>query len=102
MSDRAETGVVAAARRIAQYFPVPLSLHAQVGSVSVQLLGSDVAVASYNFDFRAVRLEKIGSGTIGQDIRTGRATQVFAHDNDGRLRIFHEHFSAPVVGAKTT
>jgi len=101
MSDRAETGIVAVARRVAQYSPVSLSLHAEVGSITVQLLGSDVAVASYNFDFRAVRLEKLGSGTVFEDTRTGRATQVFAYDSDGRLRIFHEHFSAPIVGAKT-
>jgi ketosteroid isomerase-like protein len=55
------------------------------------MLEDSAAVASYTFQFHAVRTT--ATGKMEENIRHGRATQVFGYDPDGKLRIFHEHFS---------
>jgi hypothetical protein len=56
------------------------------------LIGDSGAVASYNFQFHANRAAALGK-TEEEDIKNGRATQVFMLDVDGKLRIVHEHLS---------
>ena len=94
VTSRPEPGRLAAARRQREYFHGKSSLRASVGMIDVVLLGDVAAVASYTFQFHA---SKVASGLTDQadeDITAGRATQVFALDPDGNLRIVHEHLSS--------
>jgi ketosteroid isomerase-like protein len=90
---RSEPGRLAAARRQREYFHAGAQLRASTSALDVVLLGDTAAVASYNFQFHALKTTL--SGTSEEDIQNGRATQVFAYDPDGKLRIVHEHFSLP-------
>ncbi len=92
VTPRSEPGRLAAARREREYFRARTALRAQPGVIDVVILGDSAAVASYTFQFHAQRADAAGEN-IEEDIRNGRATQVFAHDPDGNLRIVHEHFS---------
>jgi ketosteroid isomerase-like protein len=91
-SRRSEPGRMAAIRREREYFQNSGHIQATIDGVEVILLGESAAVAAYTFRFHAGRSEALGNITE-EDIQDGRATQVFAFDADGRLRIFHEHFS---------
>lgn len=92
-STRAEPGSLAAARRQREYFTPQTTLKVQLGTIEVVMLSESSAVASYTFQLHA---SKVASG-VGkaqeEDIRQGRATQVFARDVEGKLRIVHEHLS---------
>ena len=92
-STRAEPGSLAAARRQREYFTAQTTLKVQLGMIEVVLLSESSAVASYTFQLHA---SKVASG-LGkaqeEDIKQGRATQVFARDVEGKLRIVHEHLS---------
>jgi len=57
---------------------------AEIGSVDVQVVGPDVAIATYTYRFQSSRTHTL----------FGRATQVFQLDGDGALRIMHEHLSS--------
>ncbi len=94
-SRRSEPGRMAAIRREREYFQNTGKIHATIDGVEVVLLGDSAAVAAYTFRFHASRSDALGK-TSEEHIEDGRATQVFALDADGRLRVFHEHFSQPV------
>ena len=94
VSARCEPGRLAAARRQREYFHKTADLRASTGSVEVMMLGDNAAVASYNFQFHAMRLEGADKHATQEDITQGRATQVFISDLDGKVRIVHEHLSA--------
>ncbi len=94
-SSRTEPGRLAAIRRRREYFGASGDIRAQLGLVDVVIVGDTVAVAAYTFTFRANRTLANGSSET-ENIANGRATQVFGFDAEGRLRIFHEHFSVPV------
>lgn len=61
--------------------------------IEVVMIGDTGAVASYNFQFHANRAGAMGK-TEEEDIKNGRATQVFMLDPDDKLRIVHEHLSS--------
>lgn len=86
---------MAAIRRDREYFQTSGPIQASIGEIEIVLLGDSAAVAAYTFRFHANRSDTLGKSS-GENIEDGRATQVFAFDTDGRLRIFHEHFSQPV------
>lgn len=92
-STRSEPGRLAAARRQREYFHAKSTLRAQPGMIDVVLLGDHAAVASYTFTFHASKVATGLNAAAEEDIRNGRATQVFAYDPDGKLRIVHEHLS---------
>ncbi len=94
-SKRSEPGRMAAIRREREYFQASGQIQATVDGVEIVLLGDRAAVAAYTFQFQASRSDALGN-VSEEEIRNGRATQVFAFDTDGQLRIFHEHFSQPV------
>ncbi len=91
-SARPEPGRLAAARREREYFRAKSALRAQCGLIDVVILNENSAVASYTFQFHANRAG-LGGENVEEDIRNGRATQVFSFDPEGNLRIVHEHFS---------
>ena len=94
VTSRSEPGRLAAARRQREYFHKASVLRATPNMIDVVLIGEHAAVASYNFEFHATKVASSFSQSTEEDIRQGRATQVFQYDNDGKLRIVHEHLSS--------
>jgi ketosteroid isomerase-like protein len=99
VSNRSEPGRLAAARRQREYFHAKATIRATVGSIDVIMLGDGAAVASYTFQFHASKVASTSGASSEEDIRNGRASQVFALDSDGKVRIMHEHLSAIDKGA---
>jgi hypothetical protein len=89
---RAEPGRLAAARRKREYFNPSTSVKVILGPIEVLPLGEAAAVASYTFQFHASKVAT-ATGAAEEKFEHGRATQVFAYDLDGHLRIMHEHLS---------
>jgi ketosteroid isomerase-like protein len=94
---RAEPGRLAVTRRRREYFDKQTSVRVQVGMVDVQLLSDSAAVASYTFRFDASRVVAGLGKSADEHLEHGRATQVFQKDAEGKLRIVHEHLSAPIL-----
>ena len=93
VSHRPEPGRLAAARRKKEYFNPQSRIKVQLGTIDVQSIGNNAAVASYTFEFHATRVLGALSKGVEEDIQNGRATQVFVQQPDGRLCILHEHLS---------
>jgi ketosteroid isomerase-like protein len=91
---RPEPGRLAAARRQREYFHAKSSIRAVPGMIDVVMLGDHAAIASYTFTFHASKVAGSFGNAVEEDIRNGRATQVFSYDPEGKLRIMHEHLSA--------
>ncbi len=94
-SNRPEPGRLAATRRKREYFNAQSTLRSQLGEVEVFMLGERAAAASYTFQFHATKIASSNGKAAEEHIASGRATQVFALDQDGAVRIVHEHFSLP-------
>jgi len=92
-STRSEPGSLAAARRQREYFTPQTTMKVQLGAIEVVMLGEEAAVASYTFQFHATKVANLLGKGQEEDIRQGRATQVFTRDVEGKLRIVHEHLS---------
>lgn len=90
---RPEPGRLAAARRRREYFQPLTVVTTKLGPIEVQMLGDEAAIASYIFEFHASKVAS-ATGRSEENIQHGRATQVFAADADGGLRILHEHLSS--------
>jgi ketosteroid isomerase-like protein len=80
------------------------SVHAVLGSIDVQTLTKNVAVAFYSFHYRMVRVQGYGKradtdtpfrgGRYVIDCPQARGTQVFERNDQGALEIVHEHVSS--------
>jgi ketosteroid isomerase-like protein len=92
---RTEPGRLAVARRRREYFDKQTSVRVQVGMIDVQPINDHSAVASYTFRFDAIRISG-GAKASDEHLAHGRATQLFIVDAEGKVRILHEHLSAPV------
>jgi ketosteroid isomerase-like protein len=80
-------------RREREFFGPRSSVAARLGDVRVQVLGPNLAVASYAFHFSIVRI--MANGTrVEVDVPFCRATQVIQRQDGGALRIIHEHLSS--------
>jgi len=80
-------------RRERELFGPASLVAAKLGTIDVQILGADLAVASYPFHLSITRT--FASGKRFQvEVPSGRATQVFQRDEKGILRILHEHMSS--------
>lgn len=91
---RSEPGRLAATRRQREYFGAHSTVKATTGPIEVLLLGDgSAAIADYTFQFHASKVMTALGTTTEENIKHGRATQVFAYDTDGKLRIMHEHLS---------
>ena len=95
---KTEPGRLTVVRRKREYFNSQARLHHSLGTIDVQVIGAEAAIASYAFRFEAKNM----AGSLGtlkdERISQGRATQVFMFGHDGILRIVHEHFSAAMPG----
>ncbi len=94
---RLEPGRLAATRRRRQYFHPESAVKVTLGPIDVQVIG-EVGIASYTFELHATKVAAGIDKWKDEHIESGRATQVFAPDADGQLRIWHEHLSAPLRG----
>lgn len=94
VSPRQEPGRLAAARRQREYFHKLATVRASISALDVVILSDNSAVASYNFQFHATKVASSLGQSTEEDIKNGRATQVFRQESDGKLRIVHEHLSA--------
>jgi|SRR6185312_15794234 len=94
VSARLEPGRLAAARREREYFHAKAALRSNAGNIEVILLGDNSAAATYLFQFHAMRVAGGLGAPVEEDIKQGRATQIFRLEPDGRVLIVHEHLSA--------
>ena len=90
---RTEPGRLMLVRREREFFGSQSSVSARLGEIVVQVLGPNLAVASYPFHFFVVRSLANGK-RVQVDMPYGRATQVFKRDENGECRIIHEHLSS--------
>ncbi len=95
MTSRTEPGRLVVARRRREYFHPRTKLQARTGKIDVFMLGDQVAIASYSFEFHALQIMLPSGKYVDEHLIHGRATQVLARDTDGAIRVFHEHLSAP-------
>jgi ketosteroid isomerase-like protein len=92
-STRSEPGRLTAARRDREYFGPRTTMKVSTGVVEVTLLSDSAAVASYTFQMSATNVANATVPGGNEEVKYGRATQVFVIDTDGHLRIIHEHLS---------
>lgn len=90
---RVEPALLMVARRARELFSPLSSLRAELGRIDVQILEPGVAVASYGLSFHLVRVSATGK-RFESDMPVTRVTHVFRQDQNGALRILHEHMSA--------
>jgi ketosteroid isomerase-like protein len=79
-------------RRNREFFDTQGSASAQPGEIEVCTPGPNVAIATYSYHFRAIRIRN--NVRVQIDMPNTRATQVFRLEPDGALRLIHEHLSA--------
>src|SRR5579872_187115 len=71
--DRAESALTASSRRNIEYFGDHMKIQANLGTITVQLVGERVAIASYTFSFSAVEIRPSGSAHNYVIFSKGRA-----------------------------
>src|SRR5271167_615692 len=97
---RSESAKLIAVRRSRRSQAGASSSSLDEGSIDVQIVGPDVAIAAYTYTYRTDKIRADGT-KVQLDTLFGRATHVFQRDEAGALRIVHEHLSAtanPEVG----
>jgi hypothetical protein len=95
---RSEPGRLGAMRRSREYFGPDTRMELKLGTIDVVLIADNAGVASSTFSFQASGRD-IGSGKRAEEkLDLIRATHVFQRDAQGKMHIFHEHFSIPVAG----
>ena|SRR5260221_14511656 len=90
---RTEPGRLMVARRMRKFFDLPISFNTNLDTIEVQIVGDRTAIATYVYIFQATEKNRDGSRTR-RTTPFARATQVFQRDEDGTLRIIHEHLSS--------
>jgi ketosteroid isomerase-like protein len=88
---RPEPARLTVARRQREYFNPKTSITGYPGEIEVTLQDT-TAVAVYTYQLHIVNSETGPRGTESHTLN-GRATQVFALDHEGKLKIVHEHLS---------
>jgi ketosteroid isomerase-like protein len=92
-SRRMEPARLVLVRRERELFGPRSLVAAKLGLIDLQILGTDLAIASYPLHFSLPRA-LASSKRYQAEIPSGRATQVFQRDDKGVLRIIHEHVSS--------
>jgi ketosteroid isomerase-like protein len=96
---RTEPGRLMVARRARQFFDSQVSVRADLGTIEVQSLSTNVAIATYVYAVHVTTTNRDKTRTR-RTAPFSRATQIFQRDDTGKLRIIHEHMSsatAPTV-----
>lgn len=95
---RSESVQLTLARRLRKVGSLKSWMSADLGPIDVQIVG-DIAVASYPYRFHLIKTNADGS-RLDLDTPYSRGTQIFQLDQNGALRIIHEHFSVAEPGKK--
>jgi ketosteroid isomerase-like protein len=90
---RGESARLMLVRRERELFGPGCAVGGKLGSIDVQVLSDDMAVASYPFHFSTTRDLPNGK-RVKVEMPFGRATQAFQRDASGDLKIIHEHMSS--------
>jgi ketosteroid isomerase-like protein len=96
-SKRPEPARLVVLRRQREYFSAATKMHINVGTVDVEVIGPDCAVAAYLLQLDAEQIAKLsaaGHKEHEEHLENARVTHVFQRSGDGTLRIVHEHISA--------
>jgi ketosteroid isomerase-like protein len=88
-----ESARLTSIRRAREMFGPLSSSAVKLGALTVQIVNKDLAVCSYPFHFRTVRIVPSGK-RFYIDMPASRGTYVFKRDERGEIRIIHEHKSS--------
>jgi hypothetical protein len=91
---RWEPGMLAVTRREREFYGKETTVNGVLNITDVMILGTDVAVVSFNFEFYVKRPARPGVTEMDLQVPQGRGTMVFERESDGKLRIVHEHLSS--------
>lgn len=97
-SNRLERARIVLLRRQREYLSAATKTAVQVGEIEVELIGPHHAVAAYTIQLDAKHIARdlsSGTSTAEEHLENARVTHVFQRQNDGALRIVHEHISVP-------
>ncbi len=94
-SKRTEPARLVSMQREREYLAKSTKLRIQVADVEVLLLAEDAAVAAYTLEFHAEQIPVAGAITKRPEehLSNARVTHVFIRDEQGELKIVHEHIS---------
>ena len=95
-SRRLEPARLVTARRLREYMDSGSRMSYELGAIDVDLLTHDSAVAAYSARWRADQIAKPSArgGKVSDENFTHlRVTHVFQRQEDGSLKIIHEHLS---------
>jgi ketosteroid isomerase-like protein len=97
-SKRVEPGRLVLLRRQREYMSDSTKVTVQVSNIQIETVAPDVAVAAYNIQFDAERriIKDAAGKTQGEKhLPNARVTHVVVRDQEGNLKILHEHISRP-------
>lgn len=97
-STRPEPARLIVLRRQREYLASGARMQIDVGRIEVEMLGPNCAVAAYLLRLHADQIAKLsasGHKEMEEHLENARVTHVFVRQDDGSLRIVHEHISAP-------
>jgi ketosteroid isomerase-like protein len=95
-SKRPEPSRLAVLRRQREYLASSAKMTIEIGRVEVDLLSRDCGVAAYLMRLDATNIAKqsaSGQHVSEEHLEGARVTQIFQRQEDGKLRIVHEHIS---------
>ena len=94
-SKRAELARLVSMQRQREYLAGSTRLRVHVSDIKVLALGTDAAVAAYSLEFHAEQIPV--AGTVmkrpEEHLSNARVTHVFERNENGELKIVHEHIS---------
>jgi ketosteroid isomerase-like protein len=99
-SKRPEPARLVVLRRQREYMAGAVKMRVEVRNIDVELLGPDHGLAVYLLRLDAEQIAKIsaiGTKEHEEHLENARVTHVFCRDENGKLKIVHEHISAPTA-----
>ena len=97
-SNKLERARTVLLRRQREYLSAAARTTVQIGEIDVELISATHAVAAYTIRLDAkdlTRTSLAGSRLAEEHLENARVTHLFQRQNDGMLRIIHEHISVP-------
>jgi ketosteroid isomerase-like protein len=97
-SRRVEPGRLVMVRRQREYMVGRSRMKVEVGHIDVEIVGTNAAVAAYTMQLDAEKETVLGvvrARVSEEHLKDARVTHVFIRQNDGKLKIVHEHISIP-------
>jgi ketosteroid isomerase-like protein len=97
-SRRVEPGRLVLVRRRREYMAASGKMKVDVGHIDVEVIGANAAVAVYTMQLEAEKelAPAVARSRVSEErLKDARVTHIFVRQNDGRLKIVHEHISVP-------